>query len=1088
MACRLDTIYPDALNFCIEKSGARTALARLPAVNDCSEQGSQNVPCEDNWNNSLCGNNKPYFRPLSPGEPLQIQTNFIDTRNFDSQNVECNGTNPNRVRARFRVDFTGNNWRQQAMQTVPDPNRAGQFIDVHVGGYHSLLGDCNPFAGLSIGTEFSNGTIGGNTFADFISGWVAATNAYDANTRPLCSENTGFGVSWSFEANGNNGGWISYEGDLCEISAWLNCPNVTSADELCAEKNCCDCTFPNVPDITQAYIQPCFAWMNGGNSTGLVPTAVDFITIQLQEYTACCNEPIECVGFGDADCDFDENLARFEITIPDNPAYVFGAAAQELAGVTDTGFVLEFINPLPCANYVWADVPELLKFSNATDYANYMANVLSWFQGLIAGWGVSSVSLIGGQTIELFIDRLFFEGTLGIDACRGEYTICPITGPDTTQCLLTAPYRISFEVERVPINSIEPGPFSIWLVCGGVRYAEYTMNSFDLENWANFINSSVPGISLLLDDLAQGNAVISRMEFSIDLAAYPALAQCLQGGGQIDIFASSPSFVVAPNTILDDGDGCAQACAQTIQDYTSYDILLTNYISNNPGLADPTTGGFFEYDIQFFCWDYANPRTPAQVYQQGFSSILITSGMAADKLRTLVADFNARANNEFGFNLFFEIVNTDRLRLHVPDAYLASIGCVCDNQTNAFVAHLSLKFNPGTPNEFIDTIGLATRFCCDNDCLVPPNLSRTTISFVDDGYIYGDPSNDSCFSLGNSFSPCIPGDCDNTPNLICLSEAASFQDFIAIAIQRMMAQYPGSSIYWNGTEFVAWIPREIAPCGSELALCVTSCYTSVADCDNLKRNELSLGVTLLTTGTGLPGDLTITGTGCGEIIVIPNVATGDPGFFPIDITVPINDFGIGTPNSANVFRPYSPQNPNETVLQFFLDPSLFPNICDCSAFTISHANGATFDLRLINRDTCCDAACTENESGYFYTDIYIDPAQININTDFQVSILLWCGNGEDGFANDTIFGISAPSFFIDSFPIISNPTFEEWKKQLVKALNGPNGLPAFAPGTYVAMLGNTLRIKAPLSIIDGSTSCSCEGFFGFGLDIIPITP
>lgn len=1067
MACRFEHVFTEPEQYCMEKSGGRTAMAMLPQVLDCSEEtpGGGNSDCEDNWNNNLCGNDKPYFRPLAEGEPLVIQTNFVDTRNFGAGGQNCpDGIEPNRIRASFRIRFNGN-WAQ-------DTTRNANGQDLWFGAFHSFTGECpqntNPAPGTSIGNQFSQLNINASNFSQFMERWIVPTQEYQGRcgaTKPQI----GFGVQWSWTSEGPNVGILQYEGNICDISDWIAC--VEEAD-LCVEENCCDC--PSVADILERYIQPCFTFIasNGAASNSPFVFVGNLVTIEQLEYLACCNEPSECFGFGDADCEFDPNVALFRISIPDNPAYVFGAAAQELAEIRDTGFILELIAPRPCNQYTWDDVPPPLRFSNAADYNTYMSNVLGWAQALVAGWGSSSV-VLNGDTFEFSLDRLYFEGTLGVNVCEGRFAICPLTGPQPP-CVQKTDYRISFDVVRIPEPFISASQGQYWLECAGQQFFFYDADAnppATFYDWLSHINLNVPGarVSQAAKSYVGG---VASLEFVIDLTQYPALAQCLANGGTITPRSTAPEFLYNENTVMDDGDGCENTCVQTIDGYKSYDILLTSYLGF---LADDAANDYFYsgFELGLTCFDYSNPQASTGIFPPLVVQQPLAAGTVEQRVRDIVNDFNAYAYNHFGYGLFMQYLEQDRIRIYIPDTFFANFVCPCDSAANRVIPTLTTiqdyTGNGAYLDRRVEHHGI-TSYCCESDCNVPPDFSRLVISFTDTGYEYGNPNQDACFGLLPASANCNAANCEQA-NFVCLSDAANRFDFDRLAVRRLAAQFNSPAVHYNNGEYIVWASKEVAPCDSEWQLCLTSCSSlSGNQCANTTDKEIAF-IFPVDLSSSTPGTLTIEGAGCDFSLEIPN-------FQPNDALISLSySISAGLPpgvSQANVFTWPPPQGVPfaRAGLRLYIDPTAHPELCDCTTFTGEHFEEGVFDLEVSYRDPCCDVPCYDNEDGFLtgYVPIsFIGPfGSVDISQPTEVVLQMQCNNAEDGEAEAGAFGIYTP------YPVAGAASVDEWWKNVLMVLNGPGGLPL---GAYAARRGNSIAIKTPIAELD--PACACAKYIGW---------
>lgn len=252
-------------------------------------------------------------------------------------------------------------------------------------------------------------------------------------------------------------------------------------------------------------------------------------------------------------------------------------------------------------------------------------------------------------------------------------------------------------------------------------------------------------------------------------------------------------------------------------------------------------------------------------------------------------------------------------------------------------------------------------------------------------------------------------------------------------------------------------------CDWQLQVCVINYDgdASPAECQPTEPIEYAWTFQEVIPPQGQNGTLRIENQSCGVFIDFANIGSDN---LAIDLSYALSPSAVPGV-TGQVFAPHG-QTGNfvqASGLRLFIDPAQYPEICDCAGdeWVAQHTDGSRWNLYFYDRAICCDAACEDNENGYFSGDLLIDTQQLSPQSDTIAELQLFCGNAEDGVAEAGALGFL-------SYTVAPAANANDWITNLMTVLNGPNGLPS---GLYAMRFGNVIRIKTPYTAL--AQACDC---------------
>lgn len=458
MACNLNLNNPGSREY----TGTIYNIRGLPDRETCD---SVSNTIDDLWCNNLCGNDVDYYIPVIEGQKLLIQTRFFDDVNFgppEGNGNDCENLPTNNFRLSWRFQDNGYpNWGQTAA--------AGNLLGITI-----EAANFGPF-------QTCQARLGGDTDAALIAGvGTPSTSLSDYMTNKLIPFYTTFynyanGVlTWT--PSGINEGVLTLQLDAVLYSQAIPTIETCEANEWGEGCDCIDAFLQSrsnpltLCDDEWLYWCPMNHRIGATYLVGTFPGDPDvtnqFITSTWEGTECCCEvqeEPANCLSVGGG-CGIAEGRALFEVTIPNDPSLVYGTANQDVAEVNDIGFVI-FLDNTPCNAIDFDDVPPLQTLGQATDYNDFLNNVLTELTNFWTAIGTSTVSLNGDTfTIEIDIDA--YNTLYGTEVCEDNFRVCTYSqdrigqGEPQIVCDVAQDFfefTVFFERPLNQINNIEIG-------------------------------------------------------------------------------------------------------------------------------------------------------------------------------------------------------------------------------------------------------------------------------------------------------------------------------------------------------------------------------------------------------------------------------------------------------------------------------------------------------------------------------------------------------------------------------------------------------------------------------------------------------
>jgi len=758
-----------------EASGSITRLVQVPEIVDCNgviPAGFVTNP-NDLWCNQRCGNDKFYAQPIPNGQNIKLQTRFWDTKNFrtiSGVSPECEGVQQGTALWSFWiVDAPGTPWGQRigsggCPSGFPPLGIQDGVWAIYYNGSSQCSGSASQYdrnilyGCISIGcyTNFDNWA---NSAFQHINPAVSA---------PCFNLFNGIALSATITQTtyaGQNAYKVNVVFDLAALKARYGADN-------------CERGFCNVVDIN-----------NANQSAFPKPYFVS------DKNMLCCDtvEPVQspCYLFGYEGCnEAQEGVARFIFEIQDNPSIVYGAVNQGIAGVTDGGFIFDILNT-SCELRKFEDIPALLLLSNATDYEDYIANVLTWLTAYVVGFGTSTVAESDGVfTINWGIGH--FEG-LGIEICNIKPAICPIANEG---CSNKATQSIGFVIE----SNDTTASHTYTIKCGETIVTTVAYNHLS-GSLASQISAKFNTI-LNADGVFEGNYFRAIWQ----TATYSDWCNC-------DWSIESPTDNSLQFTQIDENQCCATDCCQQIDGYVKFDIPISQSTLNN--MSD----NFLDIVPRLYC---------GNTFIEAYASYYITE----PTYEALVYSFQQSMNNGTLGDVF--------ARAYVVDGLMAGIslyvgtgelgGCSCNEAVIVFVLN-GERFYSLAPE------------CCETECDIPCDVSYVQINFTGLRDLeYDNPDNNVCLHLLNEGGTC-PEICDSDVG-ICIGEYNDMLEFLAYFRDYLINKAIGGNQkgfvklvynYAAGTAtFDVYLPRDVYPCPNEIELCQVACFVE-PECEGIVR-------------------------------------------------------------------------------------------------------------------------------------------------------------------------------------------------------------------------------------------------------------
>lgn len=469
MACNFNLSNPGQREY----TGTIYNRQALPEKEECE---SVSNTLDVLWCNNLCGNDQEYNIPVFEGQKLLIQTRFFDDVNFgppEGNGNDCETLPANSFRFNWRFEDNGYPfWGQPAASG----NLLGITIEAANFGSYETCQD----------------RLGGNTDTALIAGdGTPSTSLSEYMINRLVPFYTAFYssangvVTWT--PSGLNEGVLTIQLDANLFSANVPSTATCEANEWGTGCDCIDAFLQSRSNPMTLCDDEWLYWcpMNHriaatylvGSFPGDPDVTNQFITSTWLGNECCCDEqeePSNCLSVGGG-CGLEEGRALFELTIPDDPSLIYGAANQDAAEVNDIGFII-IVDGTPCSSFDYDDIPANQRLSNATDYADFLNNVLTELTAFWTSIGTSTVTL-NGDTFSIEIDVDAYNAIFETEVCEDTFTVCtysdervgqgePVIICDTPQDFFE--FTVFFERPLTQVNVIQ---FGITNDCGNLILA-----------------------------------------------------------------------------------------------------------------------------------------------------------------------------------------------------------------------------------------------------------------------------------------------------------------------------------------------------------------------------------------------------------------------------------------------------------------------------------------------------------------------------------------------------------------------------------------------------------------------------------------
>lgn len=474
MACNLIFSNPGSQ----ERTGTIYNVEQLPEKESCESVANT---LDDLWCNNQCGNDIDYYIPVVEGQKLLIQTRFFDDVNFGQPEGNGNDCDELDVNS-FRF-----NWR------FVDNGYPFWGVDAQAGNLLGITIESANFGSY----QTCQARLGGNTFAPLIAG---ATTLVPVATTPATSLSDYMNnklvpfYDWFYNVNGsspasatviwtpdpgnpNNEGVLSITYNATEFAQSIPSTATCEANEWGEGCDCIDAFLQSRGNPMTLCDDEWLYWCPMNHRIGATylvgatpadPNVVNPFIVSTWEGTDCCceaqEEPSNCLSVGGG-CGIGEGRASFEINFTEDPTWVYGTANQDIAQVNDVGFVI-FLDGTPCNAITYDDVPVLQTLGAATDYNDFLNNVLTELTNFWTAIGTSTVTR-NGDTISIEIDIDAYNLLYETEVCEDSFRVCtynqvrpPEQGNATIVCDVDQDFfeftlffeHLQFQTEQPPIT------------------------------------------------------------------------------------------------------------------------------------------------------------------------------------------------------------------------------------------------------------------------------------------------------------------------------------------------------------------------------------------------------------------------------------------------------------------------------------------------------------------------------------------------------------------------------------------------------------------------------------------------------------
>lgn len=414
----------------LEDNKSVTKIIELPPLVDCQWSPQD---CGSTWNISHCQADIDFYQPIKNGDLINIQTQFLDTQNLSP------------------------------LFSCPPPSQYSRAVAeiTFADSANAVYAD----SGSCVYYQLSFTFLGCDNTAD------------NAKTR-LCSYN-------NFDEWVD--GVISYYVDNGAVGSGIVTRTAKNRMKISWDVEHFKLLFGR--DICTEELKHCFYRITP--LPGIETTAIPLVTTTFE--IECCQPETECVTIAqgeDGGCSIPDGKALFKFTINPNPSYVFGSAAQITANVSDAAIAFVRNSDPICPDE--SVINPLLKFSNATDFADYVDNVCTY---LNTAYCLPSDSVtcnnITGE-IEILFDVSDHVDLDGWDPCKDKISICYPTFEVPKSggvCDFTGAYKIIKIAPTVYTPFTVPDNFFLFDFGGNFTWTPTGLDNSSYNNYiADIIN------------------------------------------------------------------------------------------------------------------------------------------------------------------------------------------------------------------------------------------------------------------------------------------------------------------------------------------------------------------------------------------------------------------------------------------------------------------------------------------------------------------------------------------------------------------------------------------------------------------------
>lgn len=671
-------------------NGSSSQIIPLPHIVDC--QWSP-LACADTWNNKHCAADTDFYLPVLENDLINIQTQFLDYQNI-SPNFSCPPpTSYNHAVA--EVEFNNRD------TVVWGDERICIFYQLSL----TFLG-C-----LDVGDRLQTRTCTYPTFDT----WVSGVIEYYENTGVV-----GGGVVTKVAANRMRIVW-----------------DIDRFKELFGR------------DICTEEILHCFYSISPFpgpelNNSSTVPEVTTTLAIQ------CCAPSPQCVTIAqgeDGGCSIPEGKMSFKFTIQPSPDYVFGTVAQTSAGVSDAAVALVKTSQIICP--IESLLHPLQKFSNATDFSNYIDNYCDYLTNhFCTPSDIVTCNNLTGEFTILFDSA---SHSPSWDICKDKLWLCapyfaiPNKGG---KCDFTGSFKRILILPQTPLV-LDPPPTTFSLYDSTNNFL-WSASGLDDSSWSSYVDSIIAAFSI---DFPNSYALIDGpyLLFNISLTDSPDVCK-------------GTSWSVSPGTVLNQSMCCDKVCLYNAMDEYS----IPQPFPNIGGFPSGTTN--FRIIFSYSC--NGSPFTPLGTY------ISFTATGYTDFMDNVL-----RILNSPGILTSRAYSDTDKWRSSYDRLWLPSslFPCPCEE-----IVIYSLAQKKVGPIWSVATFSYHTLECCQSDCFVPPDYVEFSWTVKDTGINWGTTSFYSFINIIPQNEPCGAYLVASQPYAVRTSEVNSFSEYITLSQRRLM--------------------------------------------------------------------------------------------------------------------------------------------------------------------------------------------------------------------------------------------------------------------------------------------------------------